>query len=89
MGIEPLKSQLPDRSDEKERNDPEAEHGAGWDPYQVWRTRVLLPRLNNEVARPAHRVPGNIQSHRTSAADQGDAGRATDLPKPKLKQVGI
>jgi hypothetical protein len=22
----------------------------GWDPYEVWRTRVLLPRLNDKVA---------------------------------------
>jgi hypothetical protein len=23
----------------------ESSSGAGWDPYEVWRTRVLLPRL--------------------------------------------
>jgi hypothetical protein len=25
---------------------------AGWDPYEVWRTRVLLPRLEESQAEP-------------------------------------
>jgi hypothetical protein len=27
-----------------------ADHGAGWDPYEVWYTRVLLPRRRTELA---------------------------------------
>jgi hypothetical protein len=30
---------------------------AGWDPYEVWRTRVLLPRLQDAEKHPAHEVP--------------------------------
>lgn len=42
----------------------------GWDPYEVWRTRVLLPRLNE--ARPETEVadePGREagQARRQSA----------------------
>ena len=29
----------------------------GWDPYEVWRTRVLLPRLEARVAPGTERVP--------------------------------
>lgn len=25
---------------------------AGWDPYEVWRTRVLLPRLEESQSEP-------------------------------------
>ena len=25
---------------------------AGWDPYEVWRTRVLLPRVEDDAATP-------------------------------------
>jgi hypothetical protein len=27
---------------------PEGAASGGWDPYEVWRTRVLLPRLAEE-----------------------------------------
>lgn len=32
-----------------ERSDPGT---AGWDPYEVWRTRVKTPRLANELPHP-------------------------------------
>ncbi|HEX5420934.1 MAG TPA: hypothetical protein VFY39_13115 [Gammaproteobacteria bacterium] len=28
----------------------QAAQNPGWDPYEVWRTRVLLPRLENREA---------------------------------------
>lgn len=34
-------------SSEAAKKVPEA---GGWDPYEVWRTRVLLPRLNEKTA---------------------------------------
>ncbi|MBN1237110.1 MAG: hypothetical protein JXB36_01350, partial [Gammaproteobacteria bacterium] len=34
----------------KDSSGPEAAHpeAAGWDPYEVWRTRVLLPRMRDD-----------------------------------------
>jgi hypothetical protein len=29
-----------------------AKSAAGWDPYEVWRTRVLLPRIEDATATP-------------------------------------
>ncbi|HVY67267.1 MAG TPA: hypothetical protein VHH11_20825 [Gammaproteobacteria bacterium] len=29
----------------------------GWDAYEVWRTRVLLPRLENQLRQTNERVP--------------------------------
>jgi hypothetical protein len=31
---------------------PGTDASAGWDPYEVWRTRILLPRLASESAKP-------------------------------------
>jgi hypothetical protein len=33
------------------------ESAGGWDPYEVWRTRVLLPRLDARLVQPTDRVP--------------------------------
>lgn len=43
---------------EPERNQPETDAEsqqprAGWDPYEVWRTRVLMPRLEESEPKPA------------------------------------
>ena len=34
----------------KDTSGPEATYteAAGWDPYEVWRTRVLLPRMRDD-----------------------------------------
>lgn len=42
--------ELPQREDSPE--EPETPT-AGWDPYEVWRTRVLLPRLEQTEPEPA------------------------------------
>ena len=34
----------------------------GWDPYEVWRTRVLVPRLDARLVPAADRVPHVIAS---------------------------
>lgn len=31
---------------------PPGTSAAGWDPYEVWRTRVLLPRAEEPAAKP-------------------------------------
>jgi hypothetical protein len=33
----------------------------GWDPYEVWRTRVLMPRLDARLV-AADRVPHELAS---------------------------
>ena len=32
--------------------EPARNAAAGWDPYEVWRTRVLLPRVEDAAAAP-------------------------------------
>jgi hypothetical protein len=34
----------------------------GWDPYEVWRTRVLMPRLGAPLTQAADRVPHIVAS---------------------------
>ncbi len=34
----------------------------GWDPYEVWRTRVLMPRLNTRLVQAGDRVPHVVVS---------------------------
>jgi hypothetical protein len=34
----------------------------GWDPYEVWRTRVLMPRLDARLVQPADRAPHIVSS---------------------------
>jgi len=41
--------------------EPAKESPGGWDPYEVWRTRVLMPRLDARLA-PADRVPHIVAS---------------------------
>ncbi len=36
---------------------PAAKPPSGWDPFEVWRTRVLLPRLAEERAEKAATTP--------------------------------
>jgi hypothetical protein len=33
-------------------DEPPRTPAAGWDPYEVWRTRVLLPRAEEATAKP-------------------------------------
>jgi hypothetical protein len=40
-------AERPPAAQETASNAPEA---TGWDPYEVWRTRVLLPRLQDQAA---------------------------------------
>jgi hypothetical protein len=42
-----LVSECPPAAQETSSKTSEA---TGWDPYEVWRTRVLLPRLEDKVA---------------------------------------
>jgi hypothetical protein len=34
----------------------------GWDPYEVWRTRVLVPRLDARLVQAAASVPHVVKS---------------------------
>jgi hypothetical protein len=36
----------------------------GWDPYEVWRTRVLLPRLEPRLTSAERPAPGKPVSKR-------------------------
>jgi len=38
------------------KTDNAKEAAGGWDPYDVWRTRVLLPRLDARLVQPAERA---------------------------------
>jgi hypothetical protein len=40
-----------------EKSGPAGAQSAGWDPIEVWRTRVLLPRLEQKAL--ANRQPDN------------------------------
>ena len=43
---------------------PVQEPAAGWDPYEVWRTRVLLPRLEESASvepKPAVERPALVR----------------------------
>lgn len=58
---------MPSQSSESGRSEVDSAMSAasstptGWDPYEVWRTRVLLPRLGSSITvlrQPAARAPG-------------------------------
>ena len=40
----------PSAASTPENQEPNHGESAGWDPYEVWRTRVLLPRLQESAA---------------------------------------
>jgi hypothetical protein len=44
-----------------------AKTAVGWDPYEVWRTRVLLPRIDDAAAAP-HAVDKNVKPLRRQSA---------------------
>ena len=65
---------------------------AGWDPYEVWRTRVLVPLLANEAAplRLQDRLSGTVceardASHRPHAPKAGPSL----LPSQSEAQLGL
>jgi hypothetical protein len=41
--------------------DRPAVRDTGWDPYEVWRTRVLLPRLAEQSKRLPEALPSNVR----------------------------
>lgn len=58
--------------------DQQTSRDAGWDPYEVWRTRVLLPRQQ------ATNEPQTLVSRRThpDRHNHGPAGRPAPVAKP-------
>jgi hypothetical protein len=58
------------KTNENENQFSARQDAAGWDPYEIWRTRVLLPRL--EVADEA--VPDD------AVANQPRPSKAADAP---------
>lgn len=47
---------IPDLPERKESPEEPETSTAGWDPYEVWRTRVLLPRLEQMEPEPAVQI---------------------------------
>jgi hypothetical protein len=41
--------------------DPRACQRTGWDPYEVWRTRVKAPTLKSPVTRAAAKPPQKLE----------------------------
>jgi hypothetical protein len=42
-------------------SDRRAVRDIGWNPYEVWRTRVLLPRLAEQSKRLPEALPSNVR----------------------------
>ena len=58
--------------------DAETSAAAGWDPYEIWRTRVLNPRVNST------REQAIAQTHGGPEPTAGNASK----PSPKQDAVG-
>lgn len=53
----------------------------GWDPYEVWRVRVLLPRLREIEARGDQtitRLPGSLDLESSSGSGSGRSRRLNE-----------
>ncbi len=61
---------------------PETLETAGWDPYEVWRTRILLPR-QAAAAKQAVDAPGaGVQVRLVHASSARGAARSSPREAP-------